>query len=153
MERTRSRMDGQPGHEARTSLVRLVLALVIVELTAVTAYLHFSLGGQLFTLNGLGYLALGAAYAVAVLLPIPLIQRFAWLPQIGLAVYTLVTVVAYLVMGPYFSTGWIAKGIEVAIVALLVAEIVSAYRTPRGLWRAAIGSLSLIMSREGRRHA
>ena len=131
MERTGSRMDEHAWRETRTSLVRLVLTLVIVELTAVTAYLHLSLGGQLFTLNGLGYLALGAAYAAAVLLPIPLLQRLAWLPRIALVAYTLVTIAAYLAMGPYFSIGWIAKGIEVAIVTLLAADIVGAYRTPR----------------------
>jgi hypothetical protein len=146
-------MEDQPGREARASFPRLVLTLVIVELTLVTAYLHLTLGGQLFTLNGLGYLAFAAAYAVAVLTPFPLIQRFAWLPRIGLAVYTLVTVGAYLVAGPYYSTGWIAKGVEVAIVALLVADIVAAYRTPRGLWRAAIGSLPFIGRGQGPRHA
>ena len=127
----------------RTSLMRTVMAFVIVELTAVTGYLHYSLGGDLFTLNALGYLALGTAYSVAIFLPIPSVQRFAWLPRIGLAAYTLVTIGAYLVMGPFFSTGWIAKGIEVAIVALLVADMVGAYRTPQGLWRAATESLGV----------
>jgi hypothetical protein len=116
------------------------MTLVIVELTAVTAYLHLSLGGELFTLNGLGYLALGAAYAAAVVLPIPVVQRFAWLPRVALVAFTLVTIGAYLVLGPYYWVGWTAKGIELAIVALLVAEIIGRYGTPRGLWRSAVGS-------------
>lgn len=127
MERTGSQ-DDHAGRDSRSSLVRLVLTLVIVELTAVTAYLHLSLGGELFTLNAYGYITIGAVYAVAVLMPVPLIKRFAWLPRIGLATYALVTIGAYLVMGPYYSTGWIAKGIEVAIVALLVADIIGAYQ-------------------------
>jgi hypothetical protein len=138
MERTASPMDDHPGREARISPIRLFLTLVIVELTAVTAYLHLSLGGELFTLNGLGYLALGTAYVAAVLVPIPLVRRFAWLPRIGLAAYTLVTIGAYLVLGPYYWIGWTAKGIEVAIVVLLVADLFLAHRTPRGSWRVAI---------------
>src|SRR5688572_31424360 len=97
--------------ETRTNGMRMIMAFVIVELTAVTGYLHYSLGGELFMLNAVGYLALGAAYSAAIFLPIPLIQRFAWLPRLGLAAYTLVTIGAYFVMGPYFSLGWIAKGI------------------------------------------
>jgi hypothetical protein len=117
--------------EERTSGMRMIMAFVIVELTAVTGYLHYTLGGDLFMLNAVGYLVLGAAYSAAIFLPIPLVQRFAWLPRLGLLAYTLVTIGAYLWMGPYFSTGWVAKGIEVAIVALLIADIVTADRTPR----------------------
>jgi hypothetical protein len=116
--------------------MRMLVAFVIVELTAVTGYLHHSLGGELFTLNAFGYLVLGAAYSAATILPIAFVQRLAWLPRLGLLAYTLVTIAAYLVMGPYFSTGWVAKGIEVAIVALLLADIASAYRVPRDLWPA-----------------
>jgi hypothetical protein len=130
--------------EPRTSPVRMIMAFVIIELTAVTGYLHYSLGGELFLLNAFGYLVLGAAYSATLFLPIPLVQRFAWLPRLGLAAYTLVTIGAYLVIGPYFSLGWIAKGIEVAIVILLAVDIVGAYRTRRGLVRAAIDSLPFV---------
>jgi hypothetical protein len=123
-------------------LVRLVLALVIIELTLSTANIHFTLGGQLFTLNGFGYLALAAAYAIGALVPLPIIQRIAWLPRIGLAGYTLTTIVAYLVIGPYFALGWITKGIELAIVALLVTDVLVVYGGPRDLLRAALGTFS-----------
>jgi hypothetical protein len=130
--------------EPRTSPVRMVIAFVVIELTAVTGYLHYSLGGELFMLNAFGYLVLGAAYSAAIFLPIPLIQRFAWLPRLGLLAYTIVTIGAYFAIGPFFSLGWIAKGIEVAIVILLAVDIVGAYRTRRGLMRAAIGSLPFV---------
>lgn len=123
-------------------LVRAVLALVIIELTLSTANIHFSLGGQLFTLNGFGYLALATAYAVGALVPLPIVQRIAWLPRIGLAGYTLVTIAAYLVIGPYFALGWIAKGIELAIVALLVTDMLVVYGGPRDVWRAALGTFT-----------
>jgi hypothetical protein len=44
----------------------------------------------------------------------PLVQRFDWLPRIGLLAYASTTIAAYLVVGPYFSLGWVAKAIEVA---------------------------------------
>ena len=121
-------------------LARVVLTLVIVELTAATAYVHLGLGGALFTLNGIGYVTLAAAYAIGALVPLTIVQRFAWLPRIGLAVYALVTIGAYLVTGSYFALGWITKGIELAIVGALAAEMLIVYGSPRNLWRAVLGS-------------
>ena len=134
-------------------LVRVVLALVIIELTLSTANIHLGLGGQLFTLNGLGYLALAAAYAIGALVPITIVQRIAWLPRIGLAGFTLVTIVAYLVIGPYFALGWVTKGIELAIVALLVTDMLVVYGGPMDVWRAALGTFSPTRPPSGPRHA
>jgi hypothetical protein len=119
----------------------LAMTAAIVELTFTTAYIHLSLGGVLFTLNAVGYVALAIAFAVGAARPHPLIGRFSWLPRVGLAGYTLVTIGAYLVMGPYFSLGWVAKAIEVAIVTLLAADVVRVYGSPLGLVRAAFASL------------
>ena len=99
-----------------------LLLLIVLELTVATALIHLSLGGTLFTLNGLGYLALGAAYLAASVLPIPLVRRFSWIPRIGLAAFAFVTIAAYLLMGPYFMLGWTAKGIEVAIIGLVAVD-------------------------------
>src|SRR5918997_1475347 len=86
-------------------LVHLLLLLIIVELTLATAYVH---------------LTLGAAYVVTALLPFDFVRRLSWLPRIGLAVFALGTIGAYLVIGPYFQLGWITKGIEVAIIGLVI---------------------------------
>lgn len=102
-----------------------LLTLVIVELTLATAWIHLTLGGPLFTLNGLGYIALAVAYVASAVLPVPLIRRFSWLPRVGLAGYALVTIVAYLVIGPYFDLGWIAKGIELAIIGLVAVDLLA----------------------------
>jgi hypothetical protein len=107
-----------------------LLTAVIVELTAATAYIHFTLGGTLFLLNALGYTVLGVAYAIAAVAPIPVVQRLSWLPRLGLAGYAVVTIGAYLVMGPYFDLGWIAKGIEVAIVGLVTVDLLTDYGSP-----------------------
>ena len=47
------------GHPSASRLASALLMLVIVELTVATGYIHLTLGGPLFTLNGFGYLALG----------------------------------------------------------------------------------------------
>jgi hypothetical protein len=116
------------------------LTLAIVDLALITAYIHLTLGGTLFTLNALGYAGLAAAMLLYAI-PHPFVERFAWVPRVGLAGYTAVTIVAYLVMGPYFSLGWIAKAVEVAILVLLAADLVRLYGSPAGLFRAALGSL------------
>jgi hypothetical protein len=106
-----------------TTTPRILLTGVIVELTLATAIIHFTLGGTLFMLNAAGYLALGAAYLFAAAMPMPGVRRFSWLPRLGLAAFASVTIVAYLVIGPYFTLGWVTKGIEVAIVMLVMADL------------------------------
>jgi hypothetical protein len=102
----------------------LVLSLAIIELTLTTAYIHLSLGGALFTLNAIGYTALALSVGVTAAWPIGPLGRFAWLPRVGLAAYTAATIGGYLVIGPYFPLGWIAKAVEVAILTLLAADAV-----------------------------
>ena len=102
---------------------RILLTGVILELTLATAIIHFTLGGTLFLLNAAGYLALGAAYLVGAAMPMPDMRRFSWLPRVGLAAFASVTIVAYLVLGPYFTLGWVTKGIELAIVMLVIADL------------------------------
>jgi len=113
------------------------LTATTVELTLTTAYIHLSLGGVLFTLNALGYAALAAALAIGAI-PHPLIRRVSWLPRVGLAAFTATTIGAYLVVGPYFSLGWVAKAIELAILTLLAVDVLRVYGSAGGLVRAAL---------------
>ena len=112
------------------------LTIAIVDLTLLTAFIHFTLGGTLFTLNALGYLALAVAVSLTAF-PHPLLRRLAWLPRVGLAGYAAATIVGYLVMGPYFTLGWVAKGIEVAIILLVAVDLARLYGSPRGLITSA----------------
>jgi hypothetical protein len=127
---------------AASTALAVGLTVAIVDLALITAYIHLTLGGTLFTLNALGYAGLAAAVAISAL-PHPFLRRFAWLPRIGLAGYTAVTIVAYLVMGPYFSLGWIAKAVEVALISLVAVDLVRLYGSPAGLVRSALSSLRL----------
>jgi hypothetical protein len=106
-------------------LAGLVLSLAIVELTLTTAYIHLSLGGPLFTLNGTGYVLLAIGVAVTTLWPLGRVSWAGSLVRISLAAYVTTTIGGYLVLGPYFALGWIAKAVEVAILALLAADWMS----------------------------
>ena len=123
----------------RTHWAALALTVTTVELTLTTAYIHLSLGGVLFTLNAIGYAMLALAL-VAGTIPHPLIRRVSWVPRVGLALFTAVTIGAYLVIGPYFSLGWVAKAVEVAILTLLAADVLRVYGSLGGLVRAVTGT-------------
>jgi hypothetical protein len=135
-------MPGTTQHDRTNTALAVGLTFAIVDLTLITAFIHSTLGGTLFMLNALGYLALAIAIA-ATALPHPFLRRFAWVPRVGLAGYTAVTIVAYLVMGPYFTLGWVAKAVEVGILVLLAADLARLYGSPAGLVRAALGSLRI----------
>ncbi len=114
-----------------TTTPRVLLTGVILELTLATAIIHFTLGGTLFLLNAAGYVLLGAAYLAAAVLPMPAVRRFGWLPRAGLAAFASVTIVAYLAIGPYFTLGWLTKGVELAIVLLVIADLLIGIDTGR----------------------
>lgn len=125
---------------SRTRWATLALTVTTVELTLTTAYIHLSLGGVLFTLNAVGYAMLAVALAAGTI-PHPLVARFSWLPRVGLAGFTAVTIGAYLVLGPHFSLGWVAKAVEIAILTLLAADVLRMYGSFGGLVRAATGTV------------
>ena len=127
-----------------TTRPRPLIATAIVVLTLSTAYIHLSLGGPLFTLNAVGYAVLAAAWIAIATLSHPLVRRFDWMPRVGLAGYVALTIVAYLVIGPYFTLGWVAKAIEVAILILLAVDLRIAFGTPAGLIRAGLSSVGLL---------
>jgi hypothetical protein len=113
------------------------LRTAIVALALGTAYIHSTLGGLLFTLNALGYLGL----AFAMIVPLGVVSRFRGLVRLALAAYAATTIAAWAVQGPFYSTAYLAKGIEVALIALLVLEAVRA-RDPDQTGRPATGTSS-----------
>ncbi len=133
-------MPGTTQHVRTSAALAVGLTVAIVDLTLITAYIHSTLGGTLFMLNALGYAALAVAI-VATALPHPFLRRFAWVPRLGLAAYTTLTIVAYLVIGPYFTLGWVAKAVEVGILVLLAADLARLYGSPAELVRAALDSI------------
>ena len=129
----------------RSRATGAVLTVAIVGLTLATAYIHSTLGGLLFTLNALGYLGLAGLIVIGAAAPVAIVERFSWFPRIALLGYTAMTIAGYLVMGPYFTLGFIAKGIEVALVTLLVVDVFRVYGSPMGMVRSALDSVGPIV--------
>jgi hypothetical protein len=126
----------------RSRAAGALLTAAIVGLTLTTAYIHASLGGLIFTLNALGYVGLASLFVIGAAAPMPIVERFSWFPRVALMGYAALTIAAYLVMGPYFSLGWIAKGVEVALIVLVGLDVVRVYGGPTGLVRAALESVA-----------
>ena len=119
-----------------------VLTLGIVALAATTSYVHLTLGGPLFLLNGLGYAGLIVLVVLGAIAPHPLVARFDWFPRLALIGYTAMTIAGYLVIGPYFALGWITKGVELALITLVVLDVIRVYGSPWAMARQAIASVS-----------
>ena len=134
----------------RSRTAGFVVTAAAVGLTLATSYIHLGLGGLLFTLNGLGYAGLAALIVIGAAAPFPIVERFSWMPRLALMGYTLATIGGYLVMGPYFTLGFIAKGIEVALLAVLTVDVIRVYGSPMGMVRAAVASVAPILPRRFR---
>ena len=91
----------------------------VVALTIATGAIHLTLGGPLFTLNGLGYVVA----AVAIVIPLSIAVRFRWLVRLGLIGYAATTIVGWYLMGPRYETAYVAKAIEIALIALLAVDV------------------------------
>ena len=124
----------------------VVLRLAIVGLTLATAYIHSTLGGLLFTLNALGYLVA----AVAIVIPLGLAVRFRWVVRLGLIGYAATTIIGWAIQGPYFTTAYVAKAIEVTLIILLAIDFARIDGNPINVIKSELGLLS---ARLGRRSA
>jgi hypothetical protein len=96
----------------------------IIILTLATALIHFSLlfPDVMFILNGLGYLALLAAY----FLPIDLARKNHNLVRWLFILYTVVTIIAWVMIGdkswPAGALGYVTKLIELVLIVMLVVD-------------------------------
>ena len=97
----------------------MVLRLAIVGLSVATGWIHLTLGGLLFTLNGLGYFVA----AVAMIAPLAIAIRYRWLIRLGMMGYAATAIVGWYLTGPRYDVAYIAKAIEFALIALLAVEV------------------------------
>ena len=121
----------------------------IVALALTTGYVHLGLGGLLFTLNAIGYAGLAALYVIGSAAPHSLIARFSWFPRVALAGYAALTIAAWAIQGPYFPLAYFAKGVEVALIGLIMIDVFRVYGSPLAMVRAAIDSVAWLFG--GRR--
>jgi hypothetical protein len=94
----------------------------IIALTVITAAIHiwlglgfFDSGGQIFVLNGFGYLGLLAL----LLLPMAQLARHRSLIRWLFIAYTAVTVVAWILIGTRTPLAFFDKAVEIALITLL----------------------------------
>ena len=106
-----------------TAVIHLYLAFSAI------AYMGFNFGVMLFILNGLGYLGLLAALQ----LPIPQLARFRSAARWALVAFAALTIVLFFLMAPeYTIIGYVDKAIEVALIALLIADAYTVSAEPSG---------------------
>ena len=132
---------------SRTALrpADVAIRVAIVALALTTGYIHYTLGGLLFTLNALGYLTA----AVAMVIPLALAVRFRWFIRIGLMGYAATAIVAWAIMGPYFSTAYIAKAVEVSLIVLLAIDFARHDGSPVSVVRRELANLTKSVTRGG----
>ena len=125
---------------SRTTLrpVDVALRAGIVVLALATGYIHSTLGGLLFTLNAVGYVVA----AIAMVIPLALAVRFRWFIRLGLMGYAATTIIAWAIQGPYFPLAYIAKGIEVALIAMLVIDFARTDGNPVDVVKRELANLS-----------
>ena len=130
---------------SRTSLrpLDVIIRVAIVGLILGTAYIHSTLGGLLFTLNATGYVVA----AVAIAIPLGLAVRFRWFVRLGLMGYAATAIVAWVIQGPYYTTAYIAKAIEVTLIVLLAIDFARMDGNPVKVIRS---ELALLASKLGR---
>jgi hypothetical protein len=122
----------------------VIIRIAIVGLTLGTAYIHSTLGGLLFTLNAAGYLVA----ALAVVIPLGLAVRFRWFIRLGLMGYAATAIVAWAIQGPYYSTAYIAKAIEVALIVLLAIDFARMDGNPLKVVKSELSLLPSKLRRE-----
>ena len=118
------------------TVVDAAIRVAIVGLVLGTAYIHSTLGGLLFTLNATGY----AVAAVAMIVPLALASRFRWFIRLGLMGYAAATIAGWAIQGPYYSTAYVAKAIEVALIGLLLVDFVRFDGNPIGVVRREVAA-------------
>lgn len=111
----------------------LAMRALIVGLTLATGYIHLTLGGLIFTLNGIGY---GVA-AVALIVPLGFAIRFRWVVRLGLIGYAATAIVGWYLTGPRYDVAYLAKAIEVILIALLAVDFVRHDGSPIDVARRA----------------
>ena len=132
---------------SRTALrpADVAIRVAIVALVLTTGYIHYTLGGLLFTLNALGYLTA----AVAIVIPLALAVRFRWVIRLGLMGYAATAIVMWAIQGPYYTTAYIAKAVEVALIVLLAIDFARHDGSPIGVIRRELAAFTGLVARRG----
>lgn len=121
----------------------VTLRAVIVGLALTTGYIHSTLGGVLFTLNAIGY----AVAAVAMVVPLTVAIRFRWVIRLGLIAYAATTIVGWAIQGPHYTTAYIAKVVEVALIGAVALDFLRLDGNPVAVVRRELAAFGSFVAR------
>lgn len=128
--------------EGPRGAVTVVLRLAIVGLALATAYIHTTLGGlPIFVANAIGY----AVFAVAMIVPLAIVARNRWLVRAALLAFTSFTILGWVMFGARYWLAYVDKGIELALIGLLVVEMFRYDGGPANVIRRGIDLLLAIV--------
>jgi hypothetical protein len=122
----------------RNPVASIALRLTAAGLALATAWIHLGLGGLMFTANAGGF----AILAVALVVPGALADQYRWAPRMAMIGFSAATIVGWVLFGARYDTGYLATGIEVAIVAIVAIDMLIAYGSPASLARRIVADLA-----------
>lgn len=126
---------------SRADAVELVLRAAAVVLAATAAWIHWSLGSLLYTLNAVGF----AVLAVALVVPFRVVvgpaagRALRTLVRLGLLGFAGATITGWLLIGARITLGYEATATEAGIAVLMAASILLATGGPAAVARELLG--------------
>jgi hypothetical protein len=114
---------------AKRDVLGIALTTTAVILTLATAYIHWTLGGMMFTLTALAYTALAAGLVI----PLGPLAHFRYLVRLALLGFALFTIFGWLLLGGRFDLAYLDKAIEIALVVVVSVMLVRFDGGPTGI--------------------
>ena len=113
----------------KRDVLGIALTTTAVLLALATAYIHWTLGELLFTLNAIAYTALAAGLVI----PLGPLSYFRYLVRLALLGFALLTIGAWALFGGRYELAYLDKAIEVVLVVVVSAMIVHYDGGPAGV--------------------
>jgi hypothetical protein len=121
----------------RNPAASIALRLTAAGLALATAWIHLGLGELMFTANAAGF----AILAVVLVIPGSRLDQYRWAPRLAMIGFAAATIVGWLLFGARYETGYLATGIEVAIVVVVAIDMLIAYGSPQAIARRIIADV------------
>ena len=77
-------------------------------------------------------------------IPLALAVRFRWAIRLALIGYAMTTILGWAIQGPYYTTAYIAKGIEVALIVAVAVDFARMDGNPVTVIRRELASFGCV---------
>ena len=88
----------------------------------------------------------GILTLIGLVIVLALAVRFRWVIRLGLMGYAATTILGWAIQGPYYSTAYLAKGIEVALIVLVAIDFARMDGNPVTLVRRELASFAALVT-------